>query len=143
MRLPLQVTFRNVQRSSEVEQWIEEEAAKLDQFYSRIMGCRVLVEMPSRHRRKGGLYHVRIDLTVPGGELVVKEQPSLPNAIRQTDQGRPAKRLEVKAPHKDMRQTINDAFNAMARRLQEHARRRRGDVKTHEGRPRARVASST
>jgi ribosome-associated translation inhibitor RaiA len=137
MRLPLQVTFRNMHPSSEVEHWIEEEAARLDQLYSRIMGCRVLVEMPNKRRKRGSLYHVRIDLTVPGAELVVKEQPSLPNSIRQTDEGKLAKRLELKSPHKDVRQTINDAFNAMARRLQAYSHRKRGDVKVHGAPPKA------
>ena len=96
-----------------VEEWIREEAAKLDEFYNRIMACRVVVELPSRHRKCGSLYHVRIDLTVPGEELVVKRQPSLHSTIQQTGEPKTAKHLEVQAPHKEPRQAIDDAFKEM------------------------------
>jgi ribosome-associated translation inhibitor RaiA len=117
VRLPLQITFRNMGPSSEAEQWIRHESAKLDRFYSHIMGCRVLVEMPSRRRKRGSLYHVRIDLTVPGAELVVKDQPSLHNSIQQTEEDKITKHLEVEARHKDFRPAVNDVFNVMRRRL--------------------------
>jgi len=140
MILPVQVTFRNMDRSATVEGWIREEAAKLDTFYERIVSCRVVVELPNRRRKWGSLYHVRVDLTVPGAELVVKEQPSLHSSIQQIGEEKIAKHLEVKAPHKDLRQAIDDAFRAAGRRLQDYARRRRGDVKTHERSLRARVS---
>jgi len=73
----LQVTFRNMKPSKEVEEWIRGEAAKLDTFYTQLMGCRVVVELPHRHHRKGRPYHIRIDLTVPQREIVVKHEPSL------------------------------------------------------------------
>lgn len=129
-----------MERSAKAEEWISEEAAKLDRFYDRIMSCRVIVEVPHRHHQRGGLYHVRIDLTVPGGELVVKEQPSLHSSMQQIDEERSVKHLELKAPHKSLRQAINDAFHAAGRRLQDYARRQRGDVKTHEPAARGRVS---
>lgn len=140
MILPIQITFRNMELSGEAEEWIRKEAAKLDEFYNHIMACRVVVELPSRHRKFGSLYHVRIDLTVPGGELVVKREPSLHRSVQQIGEQRFAKHLEVKAPHRELRQAINDAFKEMGRRLQDYARRQRGDVKTHEPAPRARVS---
>jgi len=69
MKIPLQVTFRNMEPSSIVEEWIPAEAEKLDTFYNQIMACRVAVEIPHRHRTKGILYHIRIDLTVPGDRI--------------------------------------------------------------------------
>ena len=100
MILPIQITFRNMESSDEAEEWIRKEGAKLDEFYSHIMACRVVVEFPSRHRKFGSLYHVRIDLTVPGGELVVKREPSLHSSIQQIGKQRIVKHLEVKAPHR-------------------------------------------
>jgi cold shock CspA family protein len=79
-------------------------------------------------------------LTVPGGELVVKREPSLHSSIQQTHDQRVVKHLELKAPHGELRQAIDDAFKAMGRRLQDYARRQRRDVKTHEPMPRARVS---
>jgi cold shock CspA family protein/ribosome-associated translation inhibitor RaiA len=126
--------------SAQVQAWIEQEAAKLSEFYDRIMHCRVVVELPHRHQRWGSRYHVRIDLTVPGGELVVKREPSLHGSIQHTLDARMAKHLEVKVPHRELRQAIDDAFKAMGRRLQDYARRQRGDVKAHEPTPRGRVS---
>ena len=109
MILPLQITFRNMESSEEVKGWIQEEANKLDEFHGKITGCRVVVELPSRRRKAGNLYHVRVDLTVPGGEMVVKRQPNLRVLPGRTDM-EASKSLEVKVPHKDLRQAINDAL---------------------------------
>jgi cold shock CspA family protein/ribosome-associated translation inhibitor RaiA len=139
MILPLQITFRNMESSEEVKGWIQEEANKLDEFHGKITGCRVVVELPNRRRKAGNLFHVRVDLTVPGGEMVVKRQPNLRALPGRMDK-EATKSLEVKVPHKDLRQAINDAFSAMRRRLQDYSRRRRHEVKTHEGPPLGRVA---
>ena len=48
MKIPLQVTFRSTPRSGAVEAHIREKADKLDMFYDRIMGCRVVVAAPHR-----------------------------------------------------------------------------------------------
>ena len=132
MQLPLQITFRNMERLEGVEELIRAEAEKLEDFYSQIMGCRVAVEVPHGHHRKGNLYHIRIDLTLPGKELVIKHEPSLSKGIRQAGGVEMKKRLEVGAPHRDLHLAIRDAFKIAGRRLQDYARRQRGDVKTHE-----------
>lgn len=139
MNAPLQITFRNMEPSPMVEQWVREEAEKLETFYSSIMGLRVAVEIPHRHRVKGNTYHVRIDLTVPQGELVINRQPNPRNQARRTGQGTVTKRLEMATPHKNLRLAIDDAFRIAGRRLQDFARRQSGNVKAHESSPRAQV----
>src|SRR3990170_3518334 len=109
MQLPLQVTLRDISPSEAIEAYIRERATKLDGFYDRIMSCRVAVEAPVRHHRKGGPFKVRIDLTVPGAELVVN---------RQADD--------------DLYVAIRDAFDAARRKLEDYARRQRGAMKAHE-----------
>ncbi len=131
---PLQITFRNVKSPPEAELWIRSEAAKLGEFYRRIMGCRVAVESP-HHHRQGDPYHVRIDLTVPGGELLIKHEPTLKTRARQLGEAELRKHLEARNPHKHLRQAIDDAFKAAGRRLQDYVRRQRGDVKHRELRP--------
>ena len=93
VKLPVQITFRNMDRSEAIEEWIRAEAAKLDTFYNRIMRCRVAIEVPHRHHRKGSSYHLRIDLTVPGEEIVVKRQPSLSHRVQQLGQSEIKKQL--------------------------------------------------
>jgi ribosomal subunit interface protein len=116
MKLPIQITARNVSLSEAAKSLIKDKAEKLDSFYTNLMSCRVLVEVPHRHQHKGVLYNVRIDMTAPGGELVVKREPA-----------------------EDLYVAIRDAFDAARRQLQEFARRQRGEVKTHEELPVAKV----
>lgn len=116
MRLPPQVTLRDIDHSEAVEAKIREKIGKLEQFCDRIMACRVSVESPQRRHHQGKLYTVRIDLTVPGRELVVN-------------------RIE----NEDLYVAVRDAFDAAKRQLEEHSRKRRGDVKNHEESPKGRV----
>ena len=80
-----------------------------------------MIESVHRRHHKGNLYHVRIDLRVPGSELVVKRHPA------------------QHAAHEDVYVAIRDAFDDARRELQDYVRKRRGQVKTHEGPPHARV----
>lgn len=127
----LQITFRNMTSSPKVEEWVREAAGKLETFYGQITGCHVAVEVPHRHHVRGTLYHVRIDITLPGGELVIKREASLARSARSRGQLGSSKQSEIDAPHKNLRTAINDAFKAAARRIQDYGRRQRGDVKTH------------
>ncbi|HWQ32862.1 MAG TPA: HPF/RaiA family ribosome-associated protein [Blastocatellia bacterium] len=140
MKLPVQITFRNMESSAAVETRIREEAAKLEEFYDRIMGCRVVVEMPHQHRQRGRRFHIRIDLTVPGGEIVVNQEPSLHGSLQRVEGERRVKNAEVLAPHKDAYVAIRDAFRAARRQLQDHVRKRTGAARQHEAMPRARVS---
>jgi cold shock CspA family protein/ribosome-associated translation inhibitor RaiA len=115
MALPPQVTLRGMGPSAALERAIARKLAWLQRFYPRITGCHVTLEAPHRHRRKGRLYHVRIDLTVPGDALVVARHPSL------------------HAAHEDALVAIADAFDAVRRELMDYARRQRGQVKARVG----------
>jgi ribosome-associated translation inhibitor RaiA len=113
MRLPLQITVRHADSSAAVEQRIRESAEELERFFDQIMSCRVAVEGQHRRHHQGNLFRVRIDLTVPGREIVVG---------RESKPGR---------AHQDIFVAIHDAFDAARRQLEDHARVRRGEVKTH------------
>ncbi len=134
------VTFRNMKSPGLAEKWVRDEIPKLAMLYPRIMACRVAVESVDRHHKFGGQFHVRIDLTVPGGEIVIKHAPSLRAHIRQAGKTKTVKQLELKTAHKNLRTAINDAFKAAGRRLQDFARRQQGSVKRHEPLPTARVS---
>src|SRR4029450_12095472 len=142
MKIPLQITFRNVLPSKAIEDNIREKASKLESFYDRIMGCRVIVAAPHRHHRKGKAYEVRIDITVPGGELVINRSPKRLKAAKSAEAPE-TKLIESHAPrkqaaHADVYVAIRDAFNAAGRKLQDYARRQSGAVKLHESRTRDR-----
>jgi ribosomal subunit interface protein len=116
MQTPLRITFRHMQPSSAVEAWVREHAERLERFYDRITGCHVVVEAPPAHRNKGAPFDVKIDLTVPGSELVVRSE-----------------RAEHEA-HQDVYVALRDAFDSARRVLQDYAREQRGDVKHHQER---------
>ncbi|HLJ13367.1 MAG TPA: HPF/RaiA family ribosome-associated protein [Bryobacteraceae bacterium] len=130
MTIPLHLTFRNMKHTPEVEDWVRREAVKLETFYHRILGCRVAIEVPHRHHRKGKSLHVRIDLALPGKEIVIKREPvayhrKLPAAASQS----PVR--AHKTSNAELELAIHDAFKSAGRRVQDFARRRRGQVKRH------------
>ena len=145
MKIPLQITFRNIPPSEAIENNVREKVAKLDSLYDGIMSCRVIVEAPHRHHHKGKAYQVSIDITVPGGEIVVNRAPKRLDAAKTPRPEELEKDLiESREPskhgaHEDLYVAIRDAFNAAARKLQDHARRKRGKVKLHEPAAVARV----
>lgn len=105
MQSQLQITFRDLPKSEAIENTIREKAAKLSSFYDRITSCRVMVEAPHRHHNKGRQYHVRIDLIVPGQELVVTRDS------------------EQKTQHEDAYVAVRDAFDAARRQLLAYSRK--------------------
>ena len=123
---PVQITFRNMMVSPALEEEIRSRAAWLESFYPGIVGCRVLLEVPHRHRRRGRPVHVRIELSLPGEDVIVNHEPTL-DAM-----SRPAlhKSDELDGRHKDAHVVIHEAFDIARRRLEDVARRQRGDVKT-------------
>lgn len=114
MQLPLQITFSNMEPSDAIKANIHEKAEKLDHYCDHIMSCRVVVEAPHKHHHQGKLYHIKIDITVPKGEIVVS---------RNTDQNH---------AHEDIYVAIRDAFNAATRQLEDYTRQERAEVKHHE-----------
>jgi ribosomal subunit interface protein len=115
MQVPLELSTRKIDLSPALESELRERAAKLERFYDRITSCRIAVERASNHHQEGGPFRVRLDITVPGAELVAdKESGELTTAIR-------------------------DAFQAAERQVDEFSRRLRGEVKTPVVPPRGQV----
>jgi ribosomal subunit interface protein len=107
--LPIQVTIRDIPTTDALDINIRKHAEKLSQFYDRISSCRIVVELSKNHPHQGKIFNVRIDITVPGKELV--------------------------ATHKydaDVYVAIRDAFNAIGRQLENYARKRHGQIKLHD-----------
>jgi len=104
MRDRLQLTFRSLEPSPALRQCIEEKAAKLDHFHDRIVACRIAVESPHRHHQHGRRFRVRIDVTVPGTELVAENPSDQPSA-------------------EDLYASVDSAFAVAQRVLVEHHRK--------------------
>ena len=113
MQLPIQITFRGIPQSDAIDAYVRERAAKLEKLSPRITHCRVAIEARNHHSRALH-YRVRVDVSVPRAELVV-------------DGG-----SDQSASNMDAYAAVDRAFDQMGRRLQDHVRRLRGDVKSHE-----------
>lgn len=114
MKVPVEIVFKGIEHSDEVEALIREEADKLERVCNYMIRCRVAVEKRQQHQDVGNPYRVRIDLTVPPGhELVVKREPSKGDM------------------HDPLDIVIKHAFNSAARQLQKLVEQQRGHVKTH------------
>jgi cold shock CspA family protein/ribosome-associated translation inhibitor RaiA len=122
MQVPLQITFRHMDSSEALAARIRERAEELDRFFDRIVSCRVTVERQNARHQKGNLFHVRVDLTVPGRELVVGRDPS------------------ANQSHEDPHVAVRDSFDAIRRLLEDYVRERRGEVKLHTVPDHGRVA---
>lgn len=134
MLLPVQVTFRNMEDAPGLEELVQKEAAMLERFYDRITSCRVVVERPQR-AKSSKLYHVRIDLGVPNGELVVKHMPTLHGALQDVKAGKSRREAESVLVHKSPQLAIREAFHEMRRRLQDYSREQEGSVKALQKMP--------
>jgi cold shock CspA family protein len=121
MKLPLQIAFHNMPHHAETESVIRGHAQWLDNFSDRIMSCRVVVDRPHLHQKEGYHYQIRIDLKIPGRELVVKRES------------------RQHAEHQDLEIVIREAFDEVRRQLEDHTHLQRGEVKAHEPQAHARV----
>lgn len=113
MRTPVEITFRAMEPSpaltAAVHRWVE----RLEHDYDRIERCAVVVELPHRHHRQGNHFQVHVLLTVPERAIAVTRDPG------------------EDPTHENAFTTLDDAFRAARRQLQDHARIVRGDVKAH------------
>ncbi len=117
MQVPLQITFRDFPpseamplcvavsfraASSAIAARVRQQAEKLNRFSNRISKCQVVLEVPHQHHRHGNIYRVRINLTLPGEELVID-------------------RSSQNQSHKNLYIAMRDAFNAAQRKLKNYA----------------------
>ena len=115
MQTPVQVTFRDMNVSDAVESKCWAEAEKLERYFDRIVGCHVTVAEAHHRHRQGNLFDIRINVTVPGKELVVNREP---------DEHRVDEDIDV---------AIREAFDRMRRQLKAYVDKMRGEMKRHDG----------
>jgi ribosomal subunit interface protein len=117
MQVPLEISTRWIDLSPPLEAELRKRADRLERHSDRITSCRIAVERPTgNHHQEGGPYRVRVDIMVPGSELVAdKSDEELYTAIRQ-------------------------AFDAAERQVETWSQRKRGDVKTQVLPPEGQVA---
>ena len=118
----VQIAFRNMGASSDLEEEVRSRVTWLEGFHPRIVGCRVLLEAPHRHRHRP--LHIRIELSLPGEDVIVDHEPGQETTARSARANR-----THGGQHEDAYVAIREAFDVARRRLEDVARRTRGDVK--------------
>jgi ribosomal subunit interface protein len=109
MKLPVQITFRDLVPLPSLEPEIRRRVDQLDQWSTDLMSCHVVVEAEANRHQQGHLYRVLVSLRLPDGELVSGSHRG----------------------HEDIHAALSDSFDALDRQVEDHARRRRGQVKHH------------
>lgn len=122
MQTQPQVSFDDLPVDEQVRDAALDHVAALERFSDRITGCHVVIAQPHRHHRQGRLYSVRVDLVVPGAEIVVNREHPRDHA------------------HGDVFVALRDAFRAAERRLEDHVRQLQRAEKTHAERPHGRIS---
>jgi ribosome-associated translation inhibitor RaiA len=100
MQLPVNITYRGLDKSDGIEQIVRDKASRLDKFCDHISRCDVAIEQPNHAHKKGNQFRVRIDVTVPPGHELVAEE-------KQVDNG----------THEPLAKVVHDAFKIMERQL--------------------------
>lgn len=103
----VQITYRDFPPPQLADGRIRERIDRLHRMHPRITACRVVAEAPHRHHQKGRLYSIRIDLMLPGNELVV------------------GRKHDGNHAHEDFFVAVRDAFNAMEHKLRAVTKRHR------------------
>jgi ribosome-associated translation inhibitor RaiA len=86
--------------SGALERCIREEADKLDRVGGVILSCHVIVEALHQPKRQGAPFAVRLNITLPGTEVVVNREHG-----------------------EDVCVAVRDAFQAAGLQLKDHMRR--------------------
>ena len=113
MTIPTSVTFHGMDVSEALHAKIEERAQRLGRFAEDILSCNVVVGACEHKHRQGNRYNVRALVTLRDGTIEAGHTPSPDSS------------------HEDAYLAVAHTFDALRRRIEDHVRRRRGDIKSH------------
>jgi cold shock CspA family protein len=110
MQVPLELSFRGVDKSEALTDLVLHHARRLERFCDHIDSCRVVIERPHHHQSGRAEHRVRIDMTIAAGKELVAEETS--------DQ------MTLAA-------LVRAAFHTAERRVKELNHQQHGQVKHH------------
>jgi cold shock CspA family protein len=125
MDQPLEIVFRNMRPSKEIEAEIRMRVAKLEKIFQKVVSCRVAIELPNKREKTDDIPNVSVELHVPGKTLVVRREHH-------------AKERHQKP---NVTTALHDAFEAAALKLKDYKERLQRDVKDHPSPLRARISN--
>jgi cold shock CspA family protein len=114
MKVPPEITYRNVPKSESIDSLIREKIQKIEKLCGHVMSCRVAVEKPHEHQQTGRSYRVRIEVSVPPGHDLVVKKKSTGGDI-----------------HEALTTVIRNAFDAVFRQVKKLNEIQQGKTKVH------------
>lgn len=111
MTIPLKVIDQGRLLSPREAEHIDQRAQKLEHFFDGVRECRVSVDGPGQHARRGRV-RVRVYVTVPGTEIAINRQTG-----------------------EDVPMAIRESFDAADQRLEDYVRRCKRSSKRAKRRP--------
>lgn len=114
---PFEIVMHEVTVMPDVMEYLRFRIGRLPYFYDRILSSRIVLRGETRHHRTGGPFSVHVYVDTPQRVIVVTRQQ-----------------------RENLHVAIREAFDAVQRQLEDHARVQRGDVSPTTQPPRGRVA---
>lgn len=112
--VPLKVDYKNFEDHPDLNPLIQEQVEKLEKYFDRITSCHVVISKPHNRHSSGHVFHVHIDLHIPGNNIAITREP------------------ERDERHEEVGLAIRDAFKIAKRKLQDYSDRLRSEVKHHD-----------
>ena len=97
----VQITLRGIAHTDALEARIRSKFGKLARLFPSLKSCRVVAEVPHQRQSQGNQFVVRLDIAMPGSEIVVNRDH-----------------------HEDIYVALREAFRAARRQLNGHNGRR-------------------
>ncbi|HEY9700028.1 MAG TPA: HPF/RaiA family ribosome-associated protein [Trichocoleus sp.] len=102
MKVPPEITYREVEKTEGIDALVQEKIDKLERMCDHISSCHIAIEKINERTRDRSPYRVRLDVTVPPGhELAAESNPSNENQ------------------HLGLDAVIRDAFRKMERQIKD------------------------
>lgn len=114
LQVPLEIAFRDVERTDEIDELIRKEVEKLEKMHHNITSCRLAVERPHSAQQSGNPFRVRLGIRVPRGHEVVITRDPADNDM-----------------HDPLDVVLNNAFKSAQRKLRKLIEQQRNQTKKH------------
>jgi len=114
MDVPLEISYREVDKTDYIENLVREKTAKLEKVCDHITSLRVIMELDHKTQAPNPPFRVRLDINVaPGQEFAIKRDSTNSEQYR------------------DLPVLLREAFEAAWNKLRKLKDKQRGKVKSH------------
>ena len=114
MQGPVEITFKDIEKTPDLEDFINRRISKLEKICSYMISCRVTIERPQKYPDTGNPHRVRIDIKVPPAHEIIAKQSGSQGDM-----------------HDPLSVIIGKTFQAAERQLRELTKKQHGLIKAH------------